>query len=44
MEIVDEFRHLEGIMSNIMLSESEYIAPAVVAEEKNCFRNYLLQY
>jgi signal transduction histidine kinase len=33
MEIVDEFRHLEGIMSNIMLSESEYIAPAVVADE-----------
>src|SRR5690242_15447415 len=33
MEIVDEFRHLEGIMSNIMLSESEYIAPAVVSDE-----------
>jgi signal transduction histidine kinase len=33
MEIVDEFRHLESIMSNIMLSESEYIAPAVVADE-----------
>ena len=33
MKIVDEFRHLEGIMSNIMLSESEYIAPAVVADE-----------
>jgi hypothetical protein len=33
MEIVDEFRHLEGIMSNIMISESEYIAPAVVADE-----------
>lgn len=33
MEIVDEFRHLEGFMSNIMISESEYIAPAVVADE-----------
>jgi two-component system, OmpR family, sensor histidine kinase VicK len=29
MEIVDEFRHLEGIKSNFMLSESEYLAPVV---------------
>jgi len=29
MEIVDEFRHLEGLMSNFMVSESEYLAPVV---------------
>jgi two-component system sensor histidine kinase VicK len=29
MKIVDEFRHLEGIRSNFMLSESEYLAPVV---------------
>ncbi len=29
MEIVEEVRHLEGIMSNFMVSESEYLAPVV---------------
>jgi hypothetical protein len=29
MKIVDEFRHLEGIGSNFMLSEIEYLAPVV---------------
>jgi two-component system, OmpR family, sensor histidine kinase VicK len=29
MNIVDEVRHLEGIMSNFMISESEYLAPVV---------------
>jgi len=29
MKIVDEFKHLEGIRSNFMLSESEYLAPVV---------------
>jgi signal transduction histidine kinase len=33
MEVVDEFRHLKGIMSNFMLSETEYIAPIVFTEE-----------
>ena len=33
MEIVDEFRHLEGIRSNFMLSESEYLAPVVSNED-----------
>ena len=29
MDIVEEVRHLEGIMSNFMVSESEYLAPVV---------------
>ena len=29
MKIVDEFKHLEGIGSNFMLSEIEYLAPVV---------------
>lgn len=29
MNIVDEVRHLEGIMGNFMISESEYLAPVV---------------
>ena len=33
MEIVDEFRHLKGIMTNFMLSESEYLAPIVFTDE-----------
>jgi two-component system sensor histidine kinase VicK len=33
MEIIDEFRHLEGIRSNFMLSESEYLAPVVSNED-----------
>ena len=33
MEIADEFRHLKGITSNFMLSETEYIAPAVFTDE-----------
>jgi signal transduction histidine kinase len=33
MEIAYEFRHLKGIMSNFMLSESEYIAPIVFTDE-----------
>jgi hypothetical protein len=30
MENVDELKHLQGIMSNFMLSELEYLAPVVV--------------
>jgi nitrogen-specific signal transduction histidine kinase len=33
MEIVDEVRHLEGIMGNFMISDSEYLAPIVFGEE-----------
>ena len=33
MEIVDEFRHLDGIKSNFMLSESEYLAPVASNED-----------
>ena len=33
MEIADEFRHLKGILSNFMLSESEYLAPIVFTDE-----------
>ena len=33
MENVDELKHLEGIMSNFVLSESEYLAPVVVAAD-----------
>ena len=33
MEIVDEVRHLEGIMGNFMTSDSEYLAPIVFGEE-----------
>jgi len=29
MDIVEEVRHLEGLMSNFMVSESEYLAPVV---------------
>jgi len=29
MKIVDEFKHLEGIRGNFMLSESEYLVPVV---------------
>ena len=29
MDIVEEVRHLEGIISNFMVSESEYLAPVV---------------
>jgi two-component system, OmpR family, sensor histidine kinase VicK len=34
MEIVDEVKHLEGIMSNFMLSESEYLAPIVFSSKE----------
>ena len=33
MEIVDEFKHLDGIMSNFMLSESDYLAPIGFTDE-----------
>ncbi|MGC2384723.1 MAG: hypothetical protein WA631_16615 [Nitrososphaeraceae archaeon] len=33
IEIADEFKHLKGITSNFMLSETEYIAPAVFTGE-----------
>ena len=32
MENVDELKHLEGIMSNFVLSESEYLAPVIIAD------------
>ncbi|HEY7572727.1 MAG TPA: HAMP domain-containing sensor histidine kinase [Nitrososphaeraceae archaeon] len=32
MENVDELKHLEGIMSNFVLSESEYLAPVFIAD------------
>jgi len=34
-ELVDEIRHLEGVRSNFMLSESEYLAPVVFDGEVN---------
>ena len=33
IKIVDELRHLEGIKGNFMISESEYLAPAVSFEK-----------
>ncbi|MGC2575690.1 MAG: hypothetical protein WA364_29650, partial [Candidatus Nitrosopolaris sp.] len=32
-EIVDELRHLDGMKGNFMISESEYLAPALLKEE-----------
>ncbi|HEY7569821.1 MAG TPA: ATP-binding protein [Nitrososphaeraceae archaeon] len=33
MEIVDEVKHLEGIMGNFMVSDAEYLAPIAFGEE-----------
>jgi signal transduction histidine kinase len=33
ISIVDEMRHLDGIKGNFMVSESEYVAPAVLLEK-----------
>src|SRR5215831_1238016 len=33
MEIVDEVKHLEGIMGNFMISDAEYLAPIAFGEE-----------
>jgi two-component system, OmpR family, sensor histidine kinase VicK len=33
ISIVDEMRHLDGIKGNFMISESEYLAPAVLLEK-----------
>src|SRR5215813_8834169 len=33
-KIVDELRHLDGMKGNFMISESEYLAPAVLEEEE----------
>ena len=33
ISIVDEMRHLDGIKGNFMVSESEYLAPAVLLEK-----------
>jgi two-component system, OmpR family, sensor histidine kinase VicK len=33
ISIVDEMRHLDGIKGNLMVSESEYLAPAVLLEK-----------
>jgi two-component system, OmpR family, sensor histidine kinase VicK len=35
IKIVDELRHLDGIKGNFMISESEYLAPAVLFEKGN---------
>ncbi len=33
MTIVDELRHLDGIIGNFMVSETEYLAPAILFEK-----------
>src|SRR5436309_11525104 len=33
IQIVNEFRHLDGIKGNFMISETEYLAPANALEE-----------
>lgn len=41
MEIVDEIRHLEGIMSNFLVSESEYVVPVLFDGETKLAPNII---
>src|SRR5215471_17993638 len=41
-KIVDELRHLEGMKGNFMISESEYLAPAVLEEEEGKIASQLI--
>jgi len=41
-KIVDELRHLDGMKGNFMISESEYLAPAVLEEEEGKIASQLI--